>query len=79
MRSPAGNEYSNRISTSGHSRFQVVRPSSSSGRHAVPSCWWPDTGPGRLSGLVLGSVSQHCIAQAHCPVVVVRAIDGEDD
>lgn len=32
-------------------------------------------GRGGFRGLVLGSVSQQCIAHAHCPVVVVRAIE----
>ena len=28
-------------------------------------------GHGRLTGLLLGSVSQKCVARAHCPVVVI--------
>lgn len=30
-------------------------------------------GHGEIIGLVIGSVSEHCVAHAHCPVVVVRA------
>ena len=29
-------------------------------------------GRGQLGGMLLGSVSQHCVQQATCPVVVVR-------
>jgi nucleotide-binding universal stress UspA family protein len=29
-------------------------------------------GHGELTGMLVGSVSEHCVAHAHCPVVVVR-------
>lgn len=29
-------------------------------------------GHGELAGILLSSVSEHCVAHAHCPVVVVR-------
>ena len=29
-------------------------------------------GHGEFPGMVLGSVSQHCVAAAHCPVLVLR-------
>ncbi len=32
-------------------------------------------GHGEFSGMLIGSVSEHCVANAHCPVVVVRGRD----
>jgi nucleotide-binding universal stress UspA family protein len=32
-------------------------------------------GRGGFRGMLLGSVSIHCVQQAHCPVVVVREAD----
>jgi nucleotide-binding universal stress UspA family protein len=29
-------------------------------------------GHGELVGLLLGSVSEHCVTHCHCPVVVIR-------
>lgn len=29
-------------------------------------------GHGELAGILLGSISEHCVTHAHCPVVVVR-------
>jgi len=31
-------------------------------------------GQGALKGMVLGSVSTHCVSHASCPVVVVRHV-----
>ncbi len=35
-------------------------------------------GHGEFSGMLIGSVSQHCAAHAHCPVLVYRH-RSEDD
>lgn len=32
-------------------------------------------GHGEFAGMLLGSVSSHCVTNAHCPVVVVRDTD----
>ena len=34
-------------------------------------------GHGAFADMLLGSVSQHCVHQAHCPVVVIRRPKGE--
>jgi nucleotide-binding universal stress UspA family protein len=44
------------VEASGHARLLVVA----------------SRGHGQFSGMLLGSVSQHCAAHAHCPVVIVR-------
>lgn len=36
-------------------------------------------GHGAFTGMLLGSVSEHCVTHAQCPVVVVRGPKGHDD
>ncbi len=33
-------------------------------------------GHGAFAGMLLGSVSQHCVHHAHCPVVIIRSPEG---
>jgi nucleotide-binding universal stress UspA family protein len=33
-------------------------------------------GHGAFTGMLVGSVSIHCVTGAHCPVVVIRGSDG---
>ena len=33
-------------------------------------------GHGEFAGMLIGSVSEHCVTNAHCPVLVLRAADG---
>ncbi len=35
-------------------------------------------GHGRLTGMLIGSVSEHCVTHAHCPVLVTREGDADD-
>jgi nucleotide-binding universal stress UspA family protein len=36
-------------------------------------------GHSELVSVVIGSVSEHCVSHAHCPVVVIRDGEGPDD
>jgi len=35
-------------------------------------------GHGEFTGMLLGSVSEHCVTHARCPVVVVRDVGDQD-
>jgi nucleotide-binding universal stress UspA family protein len=42
----------------------------------APIClWWGSRGHGGFTEALLGSVSQHCVHHASCPVVVIRGQD----
>jgi nucleotide-binding universal stress UspA family protein len=36
-------------------------------------------GHGEFSGMLLGSVSEHCVSNAHCPVLVYRGQDSSNE
>jgi len=36
-------------------------------------------GHGAIAGVLLGSVSEHCVGHAPCPVTVVRGVGHDDD
>jgi nucleotide-binding universal stress UspA family protein len=51
----------------GHPAHRLVEASNRAGLLVVGSC-----GEGELAEALLGSVTEHCVAHAHCPVVVFR-------
>jgi nucleotide-binding universal stress UspA family protein len=57
----------NAIVTEGHPADQLVQASDGADLLAVGS-----RGRGEFAGLLLGSVTEHCLTNAHCPVLVVR-------
>jgi len=34
-------------------------------------------GHGEFAGMLIGSVSEHCVTNAHCPVLVLRLLEGD--
>jgi nucleotide-binding universal stress UspA family protein len=56
-----------RIVKEGHAPLVLVNESATADLLVVGS-----KGRGAFSGMLLGSVSQHCAHAAHCPVVIVR-------
>jgi nucleotide-binding universal stress UspA family protein len=56
---------------SGHAAFVLVNASKRADLLVVGS-----RGRGGFTGMLLGSVSQHCVQHAQCPVVVVRDQQG---
>lgn len=55
------------IVTEGHPASALVRASKGADLLVVGS-----RGHGEFAGMLLGSVSEHCVTNAHCPVLVLR-------
>ena len=61
-----------RTSRSSASTLPGTRSRCAQGLRGELPCWWSDRGGGSWAGLMLGSVSLHCITQSACPVAVIR-------
>lgn len=59
-----------RIVKEGHASLVLVNESADADVLVVGS-----KGRGAFTGMLLGSVSQHCAHGAHCPVVIVRKLE----
>jgi nucleotide-binding universal stress UspA family protein len=53
---------------------QLIDESNEAGLLVVGS-----SGHGAFTGMLVGSVSTHCVTSAFCPVTVVRGTDADDE
>lgn len=60
-----------RVVVEGHPALALVQASKGASLLVVGS-----RGHGEFVGMLIGSVSEHCVANAHCPVVVIRSPKG---